>query len=47
MIGTVGGLPMAAVANKDLRNVPENIILGPWAPCEPGNLNPSQFYFER
>jgi len=35
------------VVNKDLRNVIEYGITGPWAVGCPGNLNPQQWFFDR
>ncbi|MEM7111430.1 MAG: ABC transporter substrate-binding protein [Chloroflexota bacterium] len=44
MIGAAGDQAMPTVIGNNFHNVPELVILGPWAPGSPGNLNPEQFW---
>jgi peptide/nickel transport system substrate-binding protein len=44
-IGITGGLPMPAIANVNLRNIPDFGILGPLAVGAPGNTNPEQYFY--
>ena len=46
-IGIAGGFPMPAIANANLRNIPDFGILGPWAVGAPGNTNPEQYFFQQ
>jgi peptide/nickel transport system substrate-binding protein len=46
-IGVAGRFPMPAIANVNLRNIPDFGILGPWATGGPGNTNPEQYFFNQ
>jgi peptide/nickel transport system substrate-binding protein len=45
-IGAGGDTPLPVVVANNFRNVPENGVLGPWAPGSPGNMFPEQFFFD-
>jgi peptide/nickel transport system substrate-binding protein len=45
-LGAAGDQPMPVVIANNFRNVPENGILGPWAPGSPGNMHPAQFWID-
>jgi peptide/nickel transport system substrate-binding protein len=47
MIGAAGDQVMPAIVGNNFHNVPELVILGPWAPGSPGNLNPEQFWISQ
>ena len=46
MIGGSGDQQMPVVVRNGFHGIPDLIILGPWAPGSPGNLNPEQFWME-
>jgi peptide/nickel transport system substrate-binding protein len=46
MIGASGDQQMPVVVKNGFHGVPDLVILGPWAPGSPGNLNPEQFWME-
>jgi peptide/nickel transport system substrate-binding protein len=46
MIGASGDQQMPVVIRNGFMGVPDLVILGPWAPGSPGNLNPEQFWME-
>jgi peptide/nickel transport system substrate-binding protein len=46
MIGGSGDQQMPVVIRNGFHGVPDLVILGPWAPGSPGNLNPEQFWME-
>jgi peptide/nickel transport system substrate-binding protein len=46
VLGAAGDQPMPAVVKNNFHNVPEDGILGPWAPASPGNKHPEQFYID-
>ena len=46
MIGVSGDQPMPVVIRNGFHGVPDQIILGPWAPGSPGNLHSEQFWME-
>lgn len=46
-IGITGGIPEPVIARKNLRNVPEYGVLGPWAPGSPGNLNIITVFYDK
>jgi peptide/nickel transport system substrate-binding protein len=43
-LGAAGDQPMPVVIANNFCNVPENGVLGPWAPATPGNKHPEQFW---
>lgn len=47
MLGVAGDNPVPVIIKKNIRNIPETGILGPWAPGSPGNKNPEQFYIDQ
>jgi peptide/nickel transport system substrate-binding protein len=47
VIGVAGDQLMPILINKDLRNVLNYGVVGPWAPSTPGNQIASQWYFDR
>ena len=46
MIGGSGDQQMPVVVRNGFHGIPDLVILGPWAPGSPGNLNPEQFWME-
>lgn len=46
IIGGSGDQQMPVVVRDGFHGIPELVILGPWAPGSPGNLNPEQFWME-
>ncbi len=46
MIGGSGDQPMPVVVRNGFMGIPDLVILGPWAPGSPGNLNPEQFWMQ-
>lgn len=46
VIGISGDQRMPVIANKKLKNILDYGVVGPWAPCTPGNQVPAQWYFE-
>ena len=46
MIGGSGDQAMPVVVRNGFHGIPDLVILGPWAPGSPGNLNPEQFWME-
>lgn len=46
VIGISGDQQMPVIINKKLRNVLDYGVVGPWAPCTPGNQVPAQWFFE-
>jgi peptide/nickel transport system substrate-binding protein len=46
MIGGSGDQQMPVVVKNGFHGIPDLVILGPWAPGSPGNLNPEQFWME-
>ncbi len=46
VIGISGDQQMPVVINKKLRNVLDYGVVGPWAPCTPGNQVPAQWFCE-
>jgi peptide/nickel transport system substrate-binding protein len=46
MIGGSGDQSMPTVIRNGFMGVPDLVILGPWAPGTPGNLNPEQFWMQ-
>ncbi|MCP4283085.1 MAG: hypothetical protein GY792_01335 [Gammaproteobacteria bacterium] len=46
MIGGSGDQQMPVVVKDGFYGIPDLIILGPWAPGSPGNLNPEQFWMD-
>ncbi len=46
MIGGSGDQQMPVVVRNGFMGIPDLIILGPWAPGSPGNLNPEQFWMQ-
>jgi len=46
-IGITGGIPEPVIARKNLKNVPQYGVLGPWAPGSPGNLNIITIFWEK
>jgi peptide/nickel transport system substrate-binding protein len=46
MIGASGDQPMPVVIRNGFMGVPDLVVLGPWAPGSPGNLNPEQFWMQ-
>ena len=46
MIGSSGDQQMPVVVRNGFHGIPDLVILGPWAPGSPGNLNPEQFWME-
>ena len=45
-IGAAGDQAMPVVVKDNFRGIPEQVILGPWAPGSPGNLHPEQFWLD-
>lgn len=43
-LGAAGDQPMPVVIKNNFKNVPDDGILGPWAPGSPGNKHPEQFF---
>ena len=46
MIGGSGDQQMPVVVRNGFHGIPDLVILGPWAPGSPGNLNTEQFWME-
>jgi peptide/nickel transport system substrate-binding protein len=46
MIGGTGDQSMPTVVRNGFMGIPDLVILGPWAPGTPGNLNPEQFWMQ-
>jgi peptide/nickel transport system substrate-binding protein len=46
MIGGSGDQQMPVVVRNGFMGIPDLVILGPWAPGSPGNLNPEQFWMQ-
>jgi peptide/nickel transport system substrate-binding protein len=46
MIGGSGDQQMPVVVRNGFHGIPDLVVLGPWAPGSPGNLNPEQFWME-
>jgi len=46
MIGGSGDQAMPVVVRNGFMGIPDLVILGPWAPGSPGNLNPEQFWMQ-
>ncbi|GAB4580328.1 MAG: ABC transporter substrate-binding protein [Anaerolineales bacterium] len=46
IIGGSGDQQMPVVVRNGFHGIPDLVILGPWAPGSPGNLNPEQFWME-
>jgi peptide/nickel transport system substrate-binding protein len=46
MIGGSGDQQMPVVVRNGFHGIPDMVILGPWAPGSPGNLNTEQFWME-
>ena len=46
MIGASGDQQMPVVVRNGFMGIPDLVILGPWAPGSPGNLNPEQFWMQ-
>ena len=46
MIGGSGDQSMPTVVRNGFMGIPDLVILGPWAPGSPGNLNPEQFWMQ-
>ena len=46
MIGGTGDQAMPVVVRNGFMGIPDLVILGPWAPGSPGNLNPEQFWMQ-
>jgi peptide/nickel transport system substrate-binding protein len=45
-LGSGGDQPMPVVIRNGFMGIPDLIVLGPWAPGSPGNLNPEQFWMQ-
>jgi peptide/nickel transport system substrate-binding protein len=45
-IGASGDQNMPVVVRNGFMGIPDLVILGPWAPGSPGNLNPEQFWMQ-
>ncbi len=46
-LGAAGDQPMPVVVGDHFHGIPDLVILGPWAPGSPGNLNPEQFWMDQ
>lgn len=46
VIGVSGDQQMPIIANTQLRNILDYGVVGPWAPCTPGNQVTAQWFFE-
>jgi peptide/nickel transport system substrate-binding protein len=47
MIAAAGDQPMPVVVSNKFHGIPDLVILGPWAPGSPGNLNSEQFWMDQ
>jgi peptide/nickel transport system substrate-binding protein len=46
IIGSSGDQQMPVVVRNGFHGIADVVVLGPWAPGSPGNLNPEQFWME-